>query len=252
MIRITTYRATPLLSPATCEIHFDEMNCDWFRKAINRIYNTNKSRLRKACVVTDIFHNHDEQTGDTKTGYPMIIYHKIDGLFYLTSINEGVDTVKELLADTSRPVEVDKNIYLKFEVARVEETEVDICATPRQFSITDCLPFRTNETNKTFLELRAVNEKIQFLENLLTTHIKNDFAKYLHLDLTDFQLSITDFDNLQRQQVKVVLSKHPHYFQPISLAIDINVNLPEFVCLGNNKALGYGRIMKLTAPSTPT
>ena len=252
MLKIQTFRITPYLKHGQSLPYEPEAESQWLRELVNSIMRPHQKTLEANGLETRHFFNHDTVSGESLTLYPHILYHYADQSFYVTALNEGLLAMTALLKLLKKsPISIN-GMLVDFEALKPEKIEVKIQKEMYSYRLTNWLPFRTADINKSFVGLRAVSEKIQFLEKLLAVHVKNDFAKYLQLPLQDAQLSITDFGNLHRPQMKVMLGKHPHYFQPISLAMDINVNLPEFVCLGNNKALGYGRIMRLTAPSTPT
>ncbi len=238
MIKVQTYRAIPLLSPVDSEKLFRKMDTEWFRVAVNGMYNSNKERLHKAGVNTEIFHNHDEKTGKTKPGYPLISYHKFLCQFYLVCINNGVDTVNELLVDIIHPVKVDKNIYLKFEKTRSEEIEIMNTDISHHYSITDWLPLNSEKYQK-FISLSLI-EKIKELETILHTNIVSDFAKYLELDLSKTKVSIMNIDLFNRG----CLQYKGHDYLPFSLEFEANVNFPENITLGNGKAFGFGRVNK--------
>ena len=167
MIKVQSYRATPLLPPDESEKIFRKMDTEWFRVAVNRMYNCNKERLHKAGVNTEIFHNHDEKTGKTKPAYPLIIYHKIDSAFYLTCINQGIETVKELLITLSLNKKIKQletilhsNIvsdfakYLDYDLSKTEVSIMNIDLFNRgclQYKGHDYLPFSLEfEANVTF------------------------------------------------------------------------------------------------------
>lgn len=245
MINVLTYHVKPFLLFGENDAMLQKSGAEWLRTSINILYNRGKARLHNAEVITDIFHNHDEKTGKTKPGYPLIIYHKIDNSFYITAINEGVETVKELLSPVTRPVEINKNLYMYFEVFKAEEIEVINTQTKNKYSITDWLPLNA-DTHKKYKTL-ALIEKIKFLEEILQKHIIYDFGKYLNLEISKTEVSISDVDRLKR----TCMQYKGHDYLPFSLKFTANVNLPDFITLGNGKSFGYGMVKKPETNSSP-
>lgn len=236
MINIATYRIHPyfLLNQP---LPFQPRNAtDWLRTVINRLYNSNKARLKKAEVRTELFHNHDELTSKTKTLYPLIIYHYFDNGFYVTGINEGKPALKELFEPCERAVEIDDNFLLKFELVHEQELEINNSGTQHRYRLTDWLPLNS-EAYKRYQTLTLI-DKIKFLENLLLRNITQDFGKFLDLDLSDTQVNILSIDHLKRTS----LPYKGHDYQPFSLDFVTNIELPQFITLGNGKAFGFGRV----------
>jgi hypothetical protein len=211
---------------------------DWLRKMINRIYNTNKAGLKKTGVRTELLHNHDEITSKTRISYPLIIYHYVDNRFYVTGINEGKETLKELLEPLNRAVEIDKNVLLKFGLVNEVQLEIKITDSEIHYQAIDWLPLGSAQY-KNYKGI-TLTEKIKFLETKLLAHITKDFGKFLDIDLSGIMVKIISIDNLQR-------SKLPYKgqdFQPFTIDFTANVNLPDFITLGNGKAFGFGRVQR--------
>jgi hypothetical protein len=206
---------------------------------INQLYNSNKARLHKAGVRTELFHNHDELTSATRTLYPLIIYHYLNTGFYVTGINEGAVALKELLEPYERAVDINKNFLLKFELAFSEEREVKNSDTEQRYRLVDWLPLKS-DSFKRYQTLTLI-EKIGFLEGQLIKHITNDFGKFLDLDLSGTRVKILAVDNLKRSS----LPYKSHDYQPFSFEFSVNVDLPGFITLGNGKAFGFGRVEKI-------
>jgi hypothetical protein len=211
---------------------------EWLRVVINRLYNTNKARLKKADVRTDLFHNHDEVTSRTKVLYPLIIYHYFDSGFYVTGLNEGKEALKELLEPIERAIEIDRNFLLKFEPVKEEECRIENSVVVNRYRLTDWLPFNS-ENYKRYKTLSLI-EKIKFLETTLLKNIVGDFGKYLEVDLSGTRVTILTADHLKRSS----LPYKGHDYQPFSIEFEVNVELPGFITLGNGKAFGFGRISR--------
>ncbi len=239
MIKISTYLIQPFLLYAQPCPFLPRHESEWLRITINRLYNTNKGRLRKAGIRTELFHNHDETTSQTKTLYPLIIYHYVDSGFYITGINDGREALRELIESIDHPVEIDQDFMLKFKLIREEELEILNTASMHRYRLTDWLPLNS-ENYKRYQSLSLV-EKIQFLELMLRKNIVHDFGKFLEADLSETHVSIISADNLKRSS----LPYKGHDYQPFTIEFEANAMLPGFITLGIGKAFGFGRVDRI-------
>lgn len=236
MISILTYHVKPYFLHGRT-LPFQPKNAtDWLRTVINRLYNTNKARMKKTGVQTEILHNHDELTGKTRTLYPLIIYHYFDNGFYVTGINEGKETLRELFEPVNRTIEIDKCFLLKVEQEKEEEVEIKVSDSEHRYMLSDWLPMNS-DTYKRYQMLTLI-EKINFLEAQLLKNIVIDFGKILEADFSGTKVTILSVDDFKRS----TLPYKGHDYQPFSLEFKANVALPDYITLGNGKAFGYGRI----------
>ncbi|MEI6885549.1 MAG: CRISPR-associated endonuclease Cas6 [Bacteroidota bacterium] len=238
MINVLTYAVKPYFLHGQ-PLPFQSRNAtEWLRMIVNQLYNTNKARLRRMGINTELFHNHSELTNEPKVRYPLVIYHYFISRFFVTGINEGKDALKELLDPIFEFAEIDKNFLLKFEQIKEEKLEIVNSNMMYQYTLTNWLSQEINtKQHKQFLAL-PLNEKIKQLETILLKHITIDFGRFLNLHLSETQLSIHSIDDLKRNSIPY----KTHEYQPFSIEFHANINLPDFITLGNGKAFGFGRI----------
>ncbi len=244
MIKSIVYQTTPFLSEG---YQLPDLGINngtaWLRGAVNHLYNRNKGRLRKAGVATSLFHNHNEQSGNTIARYPLIQYQRWHNDFFLAGFNQGGDTLKELFAGLNPTCEIDNYMLLK--VKKVFDREQQVAATGCSFryTITDWLPFnRVNYTQ--YKNAGALTKKTKMLEHILKSHIVNDFSRFLALGFTleNTVVKILSCDSFTRSCVQLKVNKHTHDFQPFTLVFESNLLLPQYICLGNGKVYGFGLV----------
>jgi len=241
MVNITTYLVKPFFLHGQSLPFQPKDATEWLRVVINRLYNTNKGRLKRAGVNTELLHNHDEITGKTRTIYPLIIYHYFDNRFYVSGINEGIETLTKLFEPVDRTLEIDKNFLLKFDIVKEDKLEIKTSDVEYCYRLTDWLPLNSEPYKR--YQSRSMLEKIGFLETQLQKNITVDFGKFLEVDLSETKVTILSIDNLKRSS----LPYKGHDYQPFSLDFKANVELPDFMTLGNGKAFGFGRINRIPA-----
>lgn len=242
MITISTYQITPFLAEGNSLPEQTINNgTDWLREAINIIYNRSKERIKVTGALTNLFHNHDEQSGQTIPRYPLIQYQKKADRYFVTGINEGC-TALEILFDGLHP-EVSITDKLQIAVKQVYSAthEVNTMGGTRTYSLTNWLPFN-RENYARYKQMTTISEKIVFLEQILRNHLVKDFGHYLNLNLDNnsILISITAIDSFTNSCVQLKLNKHIHDFQPFSIAFSANLALPPNICLGNGKVFGFG------------
>jgi hypothetical protein len=242
MITISTYQITPFLSEGYSLPGPDINNgTDWLREAINIIYNRSKERIKVTGVLTNLFHNHDEQSGLTIPRYPLIQYQKKGGHYFVTGIDEGCTALETLFDDLHSGVTITDKLQIAVKRIYHATHEVNMISSTRTYSLTNWLPFnRENYTR--YKQMATISEKIVFLEQILRTHLVKDFGHYLNLNLDNnsIMISITAIDSFTNSCVQLKVNKHIHDFQPFSITFSANITLPPNICLGNGKVFGFG------------
>jgi len=81
--------------------------------------------------------------------------------------------------------------------------------------------------------------KVTELNNRLEKHISGELGKYLGISFDALQVVITDITRVYPEPVMCKGHEYPAF----DIRFTTNVALPRLITLGNNKALGYGRVM---------
>ena len=233
MLKVITYNLTPHLPPGSNK----KLSAEWFREAINKLVRKNWKKLEGEKADVSLFFNHDPETGQTRIGYPLIIYHFVDGEFYLAGVNEGATAVTILAGLYKKPFKVNGILFPGFKKLCEEEAEIKAEAEKLLcYRLEKWIPVHHKEYNG-FSGL-PLSEKIQQLNVKLRKHIEAEFGKYLNLNLGTLHVEIT---NILATHRKPELFKGYKYFA-FDIEFRANITLPRYITLGNNKALGYGRV----------
>jgi len=218
---------------------------EWLRTAILMLVNRSKARLAAAGVNHDVFHNHHPQSGATIARYPLVLYQQVEGQLMVTGINEGAEAVKVLLSQYERPVEIDRNVLLGFNLHDERNVDVKLSEPPVQYTLTDWLPFNS-DNYKRYLALHRLSEKVDFLEHILHQHLTADFGRFFNMELEGARVAILDIDSFSRSCRHITVNGRKRDFQPFTLRFETNINLPGFICLGNGKVYGHGLLQRVT------
>lgn len=197
----------------------------------------------------DLFHNHDlEQNGGSthyKHRYPLIQYRVYGERAAVFGINEGAKALDELrrngklqqfkIGGRNRPLEV---------VSRQREGGWHLQFTPKdklqRYRIYRYLPF-SPENYQRYKALFSVQEKMDFLQNLLVNHIvtfANEVGWKIPKD-QKLELTINDLDRVKKVKV------HDTLLMAFDLVFSVNATLPEGLGLGRKTAFGFGWIIPL-------
>ena len=101
------------------------------------------------------------------------------------------------------------------------------------------IPFHHREF-KAYKKLNLV-EKVAGLNNKLKNHIAGEMGKYLGIQFEELEAEITDFP----VEYDTPLIYKGFGYIAYDILFKANVELPPFLTLGNNKSMGYGRIVPL-------
>lgn len=253
MIKTSVYKISPYLAEGY-QLPNTRVNngTAWLREAINLLYNRNKERLRAAGVVTNLFHNHDEQSGQNISRYPLIQYQKHQSAYYVAGLNEGSHALDQLFIDVLPVYTTSEQVQLVVKSVFNDEQPVAETHSELSYTLTNWLPF-SNENYKRFKQMLAISDKIEFLEQNLKNHLAKDFFHYLNLGISteNILLKLSAIDSFSRSCVPVKVNRHIHDFQPFTVTFTTNVLLPRFICLGNGKVYGFG-LVEATNPNGTT
>lgn len=234
MIDLKTYRLVPYTAANT---RTELFSSEWLRVAINKKVRDKREALEKEGVDTSLFYNHDPETGITRIGYPLIIYHYINGIFYMTGINEGAFALEKLAMLYESPFAMNELVFqgLKKENT-VDKFDLRTTSKPQPYQLIEWLPLHHKDL-KAYRKMELV-AKVTELNKRLEKHITQELGKYLGISFNPFDAVITDITRVYPHPVIYKGYEYPAY----DIRFTVNVSLPEPIPLGNNKALGYGRV----------
>jgi len=234
MIKIQTYQLKPFFAAGAVKV---PLTTEWLRDAVNQLMRDKREKLEKDQADVSLFFNHITATGHPRIGYPLIIYHYIDGIFYITGINEGVLAIESLAKHYKSPFNVDGIVFQGFNKEKSKgefklETTVDI----RSYRLIEWRPIHHDNLNA-FMLMDMV-AKVSELNIRIEKHIINELGKYLGVSFEQLNCSITDITRIYEPQIY----KKRYLYQALDICFSANVTLPRMITLGNHQALGFGRI----------
>ncbi len=234
MIKIQTYRLEPFYAAGAAK---EPLTTEWLRDAINQMMRDKREKLEKEQADTSLFFNHIPETGHPRIGYPLIIYHYIDGLFYITGINEGVLAIDSLAKHYKSPFSVDGIVFQGFHKEKSGgEFKLETIADMRSYRLTEWRPIHHDNLNA-FMQMDMA-AKVNELNLRLEKHIVNELGKYLAIGFDQLNCAITDITRVYEPQIYKKRYKYPAF----DICFSVNVALPGMITLGNHQALGFGRI----------
>lgn len=235
MPTVTTYQLTPHPSPGQRTENFDSL---YLRALVNSLVRESWEELEDKGLGPELFFNRDIKTGITQIGYPLVIYHFFGGNFYLTGINKGADAVDFICNKNAAPFEYNNMLFSGFKSCQTDQLVTQCSEKTYYCVLKNWIPIHHRQ-NAAFNTMNLL-EKINQMQQQLHKHIEQEYCKYLEIDATGLQTDICD-----------ILQKHAepfaykgYRFWMYDVEIKCNLYLPEMLCLGNNKALGFGRIKK--------
>ena len=237
MITINTYSLEPYTTGNTPPQNF---GTEWLREALNKLMRDKRPELEADGVDTSLFYNHATETGQTRVGYPLVIYHQIGETFYLTGINEGALAVEKLAAQYPLPFAVGETMFKQFRKAKEGgEYNLGIIDMQRTYKLVEWRPIHHQQRNA-FNQMGLIAKAAE-LNTRLEKHMTNELGKYLNISFDGLKLEITDIDRVYVP----VLYKSRHLYPAFDIRFTANIALPPMITLGNHQALGYGRIETL-------
>lgn len=242
-MKLLTYKISPYLLHPSGEALLEPSPTEWLRNAILVLVTRSKARLLAAGVSHDVFHNHDETTGNTIPRYPLVLYQQRGGQLFVTGINKGAEALEVLLSFYERPVETDKKSLLGFKILSRVNEDVHKLDELHTYTVTEWLPLNSLN-HKAYKALESISDKVQFLKQLMMDNLTKDFGRYFELDMSQANVKMLDVDAFNRSCRQLTVNGRKKDFQPFTVRFAVNLNLPDFINLGNGKVYGYGLVMK--------
>lgn len=236
MLTILTYQLKPYLLVGEPLEPLLKPGAEWLRDIVNMLMVRHREHLTKAGIDTSIFHNHDEKTSHTLPPYPRILYQNHNGIFLVTGINEGAVALAALAAFYPQPVSVGHKLFVGFAPYRVQESGIVKTESPITYKISNYLAL-DQKTHKEYQAATAI-QKLQLLEGRLLKHLVADLFHYLHIDIPEPRLELLDMLSSGQRS----LTYRSHHYLAFNMVFGLDVQLPDFLALGNGKAFGYGVI----------
>lgn len=244
MIKTIVYEVIPYLPEGTMLPDLEINNgTEWVRKAINLVYNRNKPGIKEYEALSDLFHNHNQGSGQTIARYPLVQYQKHPSGYYAVGHNEGCRALSELFSGIESVIPVNQQMQISVRPVFDKEQQTHPVPDEQHYMLTNWLPFN-RENHRRYKQTRRIADKIILLEQLLQNHLLKDLSRHLSLgwDETTTQIYITDIDSFSSTCIQMRVNKHIHDFQPFNVVFSASLNLPEYICLGNGKVYGFGLI----------
>lgn len=235
MIKIQTYRLEPFFAANRQK---RQLTTEWLREAVNKLMRDNKAAIEKEGADISLFYNHDPKTGSNRIGYPLIIYHCIDGLFYITGINEGEVALTYLAKYFKSAFVIDGVAFEGFRAENGRKAfDLTLIGERKQYALVEWRPIHHDDW-KDFMQMDLIT-KVKELNIKLQKHLSNELGVYLGIALDRLDCTINDLTRVYEP----LQFKNGHEYTAFDIRFTANVSLPEYITLGNHKAFGYGRIV---------
>ncbi|MBD5358027.1 MAG: CRISPR-associated endonuclease Cas6 [Bacteroides sp.] len=211
----------------TFEEHIAPVELPWFRGAIIELAGNNP-----------LFHNHLNQGYNYR--YPKIQYKIINDRPAILGVNEGADSLRQLLSATTPFHFRLGHVFKEFHVASVGEWSEEVSITPdlHNYRIENWLPLNARNYNE-YLNSGSMAERIFMLDRILTGNILS-FAKGMGI-FFDSQV-ICRFEDLKSRGN---LSYKGIDLLSFSGTFKSNVLLPQWIGLGKSASLNHGIITQI-------
>ena len=237
MIKIQTFRLEPYLPVGATN---EKLTSEWLRDIINRLMRDKRDKLEEEKPDISLFFNHNQETGHTRIGYPLIIYHFIDGLFYITGINEGAKSLAALAKHYKSPFSIDGVLFHGFIKEKSDEVfKLETIGEMRSYGLIGWRPIHHTDL-KAYLNSDMIT-KVKELNNRLEKHITNELGKYLGINFNPINCVITDITRVYEPSIY----KKRHSYIAFDIHFSANIAFPCMITLGNHQALGFGRVVPL-------
>jgi len=235
MIKLQTYCLEPADGSTKAALSF---NTEWLRMVINGEVRDKSDLLKSMGADPSLFYNHDTETGRTRVGYPLIIYHYFKKLFYITGINEGAFALEILAGQYPSDFTMKGILFRGFRKENTsDDSELGITGQLHSYQLIEWRPVHHTSRNA-FMQMDMV-AKVKELNLRLEKHITSQLGKYLGINFGPLRIIIIDITRVYEP----VAYKMRHKYPAFDIRFTANAAFPALITLGNHQALGFGRIV---------
>ncbi len=213
----------------------EKLSSEWLRKSVCLFVKTFEKTIKEKGGDPELFYNHLFATGKTRIGYPLIIYHFIDGIFYIVGINEGATTLKIFRDMFGSPFRMESMLFDSFHLLYDKTIPIGVVDGERRYSLSDWLPIHHTEVKS--YKNSSIEKKAAILTDHLIKHIVKELGKYLNVCFDGLSVTIIDINKIHKP-----ITYKGYEYPKLDILFTTNALLPEWFTLGNNKSLGFGNI----------
>ena len=181
----------------------------------------------------DLFHNHKAER-EYVYRYPLIQYRLMRGKAGLFAINEGVDALQKVLAETDWEINWQgKKCTLNVEHLQMDEHFLRMITKPRTYRLYKWVPMYA-ENYKKWKKAKNLIERITLLQNILTKQVEGFCEAMNYVPESPIKIDI--------QHIQLMEDIRIFNTQMIAFNIDYSANilLPKNIGLGRGISKGFG------------
>lgn len=184
-----------------------------------------------------LFHNHEGEK--FRYAYPLIQYKRIRGKAAIVCLNQGTENIGELFSNKLLSLQLnERNIDVSIEKIIPQKFRIQIWDHQFPYRINKWVPFNSNNYHA-FKQIESLNEKIQFLENILKGNILS-FAKGIGIHFEkEVQCIITKCTEIHSTTIKGVS------MQCFDVQFKCNVSIPNYIGLGKHASINFGVVTQV-------
>ena len=185
-----------------------------------------------------LLHNH--VSSGFRYAYPLVQYKSFYGKAAVVCLNEGIDTMMQLMKKSNLQVRIGKKNRQPLLVEQInpQKFNISVASSFFQYHITRWLPLNSENYGR-FLGLKRLVDRILFLEQILTANILS-FLKGVDVYMEEpVECHLLDVDDKS-----IITTNKGIKVMAFDASFQTNVKLPEGIGLGKHASLGYGIIIQ--------
>lgn len=185
-----------------------------------------------------LLHNHYEQEESLTLRYSMIHYRSHDKHASMVGINEGT----ELLLNLIKNENLVRDLNGMLNAPTIYEHELTFTDTPQSYRLYKYIPL-SPEHYKVYKNCNSFAEKVNFIEERLTSHIKfflHQFSGWNDEEIDLLKVTIKDIDRITKE------TAFGNPLMAFDMVFETNLSLPDKIALGRKITLGFGWLYRLT------
>jgi hypothetical protein len=210
-----------------------------FRGALNERVQSLKEEFVKRNLPTDLFHNHEEVSGENQNRYPLIQYRSVRGQLEIWGYDVGADALRLVLKHADTIPTRDGDVELRCIEMKEDKYALNESPLMLEYRMYHWVPMHPGKY-KRWITNDQFSFRLQLIDSILRGNLRTMLEAFGHEDTRWVQSYISNIT--EQKWVK----RYGQNELAFNITFRCNVHLPDGIAIGRGTSIGFGKVLPLT------
>jgi len=229
----------PTILRTTFNLAIPHNDITQFRGALNERVQSLKEEFVKRNLPTDLFHNHEESSGENQNRYPLIQYRSVRGQLEIWGYAQGVDALRLVLKHADTIPTADGDLELRCVEMKEDQHQLNESPLMLEYRMYHWVPMHPGKY-KRWITNDHFSFRLQLIDSILRGNLRTMLEAFGNEDTQWVQSYISNIT--EQKWVK----RYGQSELAFNITFRCNVHLPEGIAIGRGTSIGFGKVLPLT------